>query len=64
MLPEEKYGAAIRYIEDHASIPAPFIVRWGTKDESLLHLGLFIITDYIDRAMDLGEGLDTSVLDL
>ncbi|RMJ26390.1 Phosphotransferase enzyme family [Aspergillus sp. HF37] len=48
MFPEEKVRnevATIRYIQDHTSIPVPFILHWGTKEESPLGLGPFIIME-------------------
>lgn len=44
--PEEKIRnevATIRYIRDHTSTPGPFILLRGTKEESPLGLGPFII---------------------
>ena len=52
MFPEEKVRnevAAIRYIQEHTSVPVPSILHWGTKEESPLGLGPFIIMEYIDR---------------
>ncbi|RHZ62284.1 uncharacterized protein CDV56_104203 [Aspergillus thermomutatus] len=62
MFPEEKIRnevSVIRYLQDHTSIPVPFILHWGTKEESPLGLGPFIIMEYIDHAMDLGAALST-----
>jgi hypothetical protein len=62
MFPEEKVRnevAAIRYIHEHTTIPVPFILHWGTKDESPLGLGPFIIMDYIDHVKNLSAALNT-----
>ncbi|KAM3512052.1 hypothetical protein MY11210_004312 [Beauveria gryllotalpidicola] len=51
MFPEEKIRievATMRYIQDHTSIPVPFVLHWGTKDESPLGLGAFIIMEYVN----------------
>lgn len=61
MFPEEKVRnevAAIRYIQDHTSIPVPFILHWGTKEESPLGLGPFIIMEYINNEMNLSKALN------
>lgn len=60
MFPEEKIRnevAVIRYLQDHTSIPVPFILHWGTREESPLAIGPFIIMEYVDHAMDLGAAL-------
>lgn len=65
MFPEEKVRnevAVIRYIQKYTSIPVPFILHWGTKDESPLGLGSFIPMNYIDHAMDLDAALNTPTL--
>lgn len=67
MFPEEKIRnevSVIRYLKDNTSIPVPFILHWGTKEESPLGLGPFIIMEYIDHAMDLGAALSTPGLNI
>jgi hypothetical protein len=62
MFPEEKVRnevAAIRYIHEHTTIPILFVLHWGTKDESPLSLGPFIIMDYIGHAKNLNAALNT-----
>ncbi|KGO77564.1 Aminoglycoside phosphotransferase [Penicillium italicum] len=62
MFPEEKVRNEvdiIRYIHQHTTIPVPFILHWGTKDENPLGLGPFIIMEYIDHVMDLSDVLNT-----
>lgn len=62
MFPEEKIRnevTVIKYIQDHTTIPVPFILHWGTKDESPLQLGPFIIMEYINHEMDMGAALNT-----
>lgn len=52
MFPEEKIRnevAMIKYIQDRAGIPVPFILHWGTNAESPLGLGPFIIMEYINH---------------
>ena len=61
MFSEEKIRnevAMIRYIQYHTAIPVPFIIHWGTKEESPLGLGPFIIMDYINHDMDMGTALN------
>lgn len=65
MFPEEKVRnevAVIRYIQENTSIPVPFILHWGTKNESPLSLGPFILMEYIDHATDLSTALNTPTL--
>ncbi|KAK2807976.1 hypothetical protein FQN49_008755, partial [Arthroderma sp. PD_2] len=67
MFPEEKVRnevAVMRYLQRHTSIPVPFILHWGSKEQSPLSLGPFIIMEYIDHAMDLGAALNTPGLKL
>ncbi|GFF57781.1 hypothetical protein IFM51744_09330 [Aspergillus udagawae] len=62
MFPEEKVRNEvdiIRYIHQHTTIPVPFVLHWGTKEESPLGLGPFIIMEYIDHVMDLSDVLNT-----
>lgn len=62
MFPEEKVRnevAIIRYIHEHTEIPVPFVLHWGTKEESPLGLGPFIIMDHIDHAMSMSDALNT-----
>lgn len=61
MFPEEKIRnevAMIKYIQDKTTIPVPFILHWGTKEESPLGLGPFIIMEYINHEMDMGAALN------
>ncbi|KJZ78538.1 hypothetical protein HIM_01929 [Hirsutella minnesotensis 3608] len=51
--------AAIRYIADHTSVPVPFILHFGTADESPGGLGPFIIMEYIEHSCDLVDLLKT-----
>ncbi|KAJ5127721.1 phosphotransferase family protein [Penicillium atrosanguineum] len=60
MFPEEKVRnevAAMRFIQDHTSIPVPSIFHWGTKEESPIGL-FFIILEYIEHEMDLSDALN------
>lgn len=66
MFPEEKIRnevATIRYIQDNTSIPVPFILHWGTREESPLGLGPFIIMEYINHETDVGKVLNIPELD-
>lgn len=61
MFPEEKVRnevAVIRYLQDHTSIPVPFVLHWGTREESPRRLGPLIIMEYIEHAMDMGAALN------
>ncbi|KAJ5730854.1 uncharacterized protein N7483_005362 [Penicillium malachiteum] len=65
MFPEEKVRREVdimRYLYQHTTIPMPFILHWGTNEETPLALGPFIIMEYIDHAMDLGDALNTPEL--
>lgn len=62
MFPEEKVRnevATIRYTQDNTSIPVPSILHWGTREESPLGLGPFIIMEYIKHDMNLCAPLNT-----
>jgi hypothetical protein len=62
MFPEEKVRnevAIMRYIQANISIPVPFILHWGTKEQSPCGLGPFIIMEYIDHASDISDALNT-----
>ncbi|EAW11007.1 phosphotransferase family protein [Aspergillus clavatus NRRL 1] len=62
VFPEEKVRnevATMRYIYDQTSIPVPFIHHWGTRKESPLELGPFIIMDYIEHETSLYDALNT-----
>lgn len=51
--------AAIRYIQEHASIPVPFILHWGSQEESRCKLRPFILMDYNKHEMDMSDALNT-----
>ncbi|KFY84001.1 hypothetical protein V500_09705 [Pseudogymnoascus sp. VKM F-4518 (FW-2643)] len=62
MFPEEKVRnevAVMRYIQAHTSIPVPFILHWGTKEQSPCGLGPFIIMEYVDHDCDISDALNT-----
>lgn len=62
MFPEEKVRnevAIMRYIQTYTSIPVPFILHWGTKEESPCGLGPFIIMEDVDHACDISDALNT-----
>ncbi|KAJ9376737.1 hypothetical protein DTO063F5_8639 [Paecilomyces variotii] len=62
MFPEEKVRnevATMRYIYDQTSIPVPFVHHWGSKKESPLELGPFIIMEYIEHDTNLYDALNT-----
>lgn len=49
----------MHYIQDHTSIPVPFILHWGTKKESPLQIVPSIIMEYINHETDMGAVLNT-----
>lgn len=62
MFPEEKIKqevATMRFIQDNTAIPVPFVLHWGTRDESPLNIGPFIIMEYVNHEMDMIEALNT-----
>jgi aminoglycoside phosphotransferase (APT) family kinase protein len=62
MFPEEKVKhevATMRYISDHTSVPVPFVIHWGSKKESPLEVGPFIIMEYIDHERSMYKALNT-----
>jgi hypothetical protein len=61
MFPDEKVRnevATLKYIQDHTTIPVPFILHWGTKDESPLGIGPFIIMEYVNHKMNMTAALN------
>lgn len=64
MFPEKVRNevAVIRYIQEHTSIPVPFILHLGAREESPLGLGPFIIMEYIEHAMGLDGELNMPTL--
>lgn len=59
--PEEKIVnevAVMRFLTDQTSIPVPFILHSGTKKESPLELGPFIMMDYIDHGTKMYDALN------
>lgn len=62
MFPEEKVRnevATMRFIQDRTAIPVPFILHWGTREESPLKIGPFIIMEYVDHEMNMTAALNT-----
>lgn len=62
MFPEEKIRnevATMRYIQDRTAIPVPFVLHWGTREESPLKIGPFIIMEYINHEMNMTAALNT-----
>ncbi|KFZ09259.1 hypothetical protein V501_05639 [Pseudogymnoascus sp. VKM F-4519 (FW-2642)] len=62
MFPEEMVRnevAVMRYIQARTSIPVPFILHWGTKEESPCGLGPFIVMEYLEHACDVSDALNT-----
>ncbi|KAL1850579.1 hypothetical protein Plec18170_006864 [Paecilomyces lecythidis] len=60
--PEEKVMnevAVMRFLADQTSIPVPFILHSGTKKESPLELGPFIMMDYIAHETKMYDALIT-----
>ncbi|OAA73874.1 phosphotransferase family protein [Cordyceps fumosorosea ARSEF 2679] len=57
MFPEEKIKqevATMRYIQDNTTIPVPFVHHWGTREESPLNIGAFIILELLAPSHDQG----------
>ncbi|KAK9854320.1 hypothetical protein MYU51_004257 [Penicillium brevicompactum] len=60
MFPEEKVRtevAAMRFIGDQTSIPVPLVIQSGTKKESPMELGPFIIVEKINHTSNMLEVL-------
>ncbi|KAJ5948240.1 hypothetical protein N7466_001255 [Penicillium verhagenii] len=61
LFPEEKVRnevAVMRCISDQTSIPLPFILRSGTKMESPLNLGPFIMMSHIEHTTTMYDALN------
>ncbi|KAJ5587618.1 uncharacterized protein N7459_003383 [Penicillium hispanicum] len=61
LFPEEKVKnevAVMRYISDQTSIPVPFVLHSGTKDDSPLNLGPFIMMSYIEHTTTMYDALN------
>lgn len=54
----------MRYIQDHTSIPIPFILHWGTKEKSPLKIGPFIIMEYVNNTMNMTAAIKRPGLSL
>ncbi|OKO98910.1 hypothetical protein PENSUB_8827 [Penicillium subrubescens] len=62
MFPEEKVEnevAVKRFISDQTSIPVPFILHSGTREESPLKLGPFIMMSHIEYTTSMYDALNT-----
>lgn len=62
LFPEEKVQnevAVVRYILDQTSIPVPFILHSGSKEESPLKLSPFIMLDHIEHDTKMYAALNT-----
>ncbi|KAJ9296157.1 hypothetical protein DTO271G3_5298 [Paecilomyces variotii] len=60
--PEEKVAnevAVMRFLADQTSIPIPFVLHSGTKKESPLELGPFIMMDYVAHETKMYDALIT-----
>ncbi|GJP95617.1 phosphotransferase family protein [Aspergillus niger] len=63
LFPEEKTTneiAVMRYIADQTSIPVPFVLHSGTRDESPLKLSPFIMMSHIDHKTNMYAALNVS----
>ncbi len=63
MFPEEKIKqevATMRFIQNNTAIPVPFVHHWGTREESPLNIGPFIIMEYMKHDTDMIEALNTA----
>ena len=62
LFPEEKVKnevAVMRYISDQTSIPVPFILHSGIREESPLNLGPFIMMSHIEHTTSMYDALNT-----
>jgi hypothetical protein len=62
VFPEEKVEnevAVMRFISDQTSIPVPFILHLGTREESPLKLGPFIMMSHIEYTTSMYDALNT-----
>ncbi|KAE8351353.1 phosphotransferase family protein [Aspergillus coremiiformis] len=58
--PEEKVRnevATMKYLREHTTIPVPTIFHWGSRAESPLELGPFILMEFIEHATTLANVL-------
>ncbi|KAF2236400.1 phosphotransferase family protein [Viridothelium virens] len=65
MFPEEKTRsevATINFLREKTSLPLPFILHWGMKEESPCGLGPFIIMEYINHENNLGNIINNPAL--
>ncbi|KAL9091048.1 MAG: hypothetical protein Q9165_004975, partial [Trypethelium subeluteriae] len=65
MFPEEKTRsevATINFLREKTSLPLPFILHWGMKEESPCGLGPFIIMEYIKHENNLGNIINNPAL--
>ncbi|CAK7224161.1 hypothetical protein SCUCBS95973_005425 [Sporothrix curviconia] len=64
---EEKLAAevaTIRYVADHTTIPLPFVLHHGTREESPRNIngdlmGPFVIMEWVENTGDMGDALNT-----
>jgi hypothetical protein len=64
---EEKLRAEVatmRYINDNTTIPMPFVLHYGTREESTGEVGPFIIMEWIENAGDVNDAVNTPGLTL
>ncbi|RAH50280.1 uncharacterized protein BO95DRAFT_438642 [Aspergillus brunneoviolaceus CBS 621.78] len=62
LFPEEKVVnevSIMRFITDQTTIPVPFVLHSGTKQESPLELSPFIIMDYVEHETKMYDALNT-----
>ena len=62
LFPEEKVKnevAVMRYVSDQTSIPVPFILHSGTREESPLNLSPFIMMSHIEHTTTMYDALNT-----
>lgn len=50
--------AVMKLIQDKTTVPVPFILYYGTRQDSTLNIGPFIIMEYVKHERDLGEALN------
>ena len=66
MFPEEKVKAeviAIKFLKEKTTLPLPFILHWGTKEECPCDLGPFMIMEFIKHESNLSTVMNSPGLD-
>ncbi|KAI2835488.1 hypothetical protein CBS11350_10014 [Aspergillus niger] len=65
VLPNEKVQyevATMQWLKKNTSIPVPSVLHWGTSEHNPLQLGPYILMEFIEHDMTLGDRLRDPVL--